>query len=346
MQKITIKNKGLWYPALVEKKTLNSAKQMKRFNNLYPKIYSIENLMLADEKARKGKPNQYGIQYHDRTREANIRALHEMLKNKTYVTSPYTTFTIYEPKERLVFRVPYFPDRIAHHAVMNVLKPIFLSVFTADSYSCIEGKGIHAAGESLKEALLDFDGTQYCLKLDITKFYPNVDHDVLKMLLRKKLKDRDLLWLLNGIIDSAPGIPIGNYISQYFANFYLTPLDRFVKERLRVLHYLRYADDLVILDKSKAHLHAILAEIRAYLRKYLKLEVKSNYQIFPVEVRGIDVLGYVFKHQYVRLRKRNKKNFARAIAKGKNQNSIASHLGWLKHCNGRHLAKKLLHDRL
>ena len=160
---------------------------MKRINNLYEKIYSIENLQLADEIARKGKLKQPGVIGHDRNREANIQKLHKMLKDKTYKTSEYTTFTIFEPKERLIFRLPYYPDRITHHAVMNVLELIFVSVFTADTYSCIKGKGIHAAANAVKHALRDVPGTQYCLKLDIRKFYPNVDHKILKQLLRRKI---------------------------------------------------------------------------------------------------------------------------------------------------------------
>src|SRR5689334_12630052 len=122
--------------------TFNSKGRMKRLNNLYPKIYSIENLVLADQRARKGKAHQYGVIVHDRSREENIRKLHVILKEKSYGTSDYKTFTIYEPKERLIFCLPYFPDRIAHHAVMNILEPIFVSTFTADTYSCIKGKGI------------------------------------------------------------------------------------------------------------------------------------------------------------------------------------------------------------
>jgi RNA-directed DNA polymerase len=134
---------------------------MKRIGNLYEQIYSIGNLQLADAIARKGKSKQPGVIGHDRNREENIQKLHEMLKNKTYQTSEYTTFTIFEPKERLIFRLPYFPDRILHHAVMNVLETIFVSVFTADTYSCIKGKGIHAAANAVKRALRDVDKTQF-----------------------------------------------------------------------------------------------------------------------------------------------------------------------------------------
>lgn len=188
---------------------------MKRINNLFQKICSIENLQLADTIARKGKSKQYGVLLHDRNKEANILALHQMLINKMYSTSPYSTFKIYEPKEREVFRLPYYPDRIVHHAIMLHLEAIFVSTFTTDTYSCIKGKGIHAAANAVKQALKDVPGTTYCLKLDVKKFYPNVDHLILKQLVRRKIKDADLLWLLDGIIDSAPGLPIGNYLSSF-----------------------------------------------------------------------------------------------------------------------------------
>lgn len=317
---------------------------MKRLGNLYSTIISIENLQLADEKARKGKKDTYGVKQHDKNREANIKALHQMLKDKTYKTSAYDTFTVFETKEREVFRLPYFPDRITHHAIMNVLEPIFVSVFTADTYSCIKGKGVHAASYALRAALKDVSGTQYCLKLDIKKFYPNIDHWTLKTLLKRKFKDKDLLWLLFEIIDSAPGVPIGNYLSQYFANFYLAYFDHWLKEQKRVKYYLRYADDLVILAPDKPSLHKLLADIKTYLNTNLKLTVKSNYQIFPVAARGIDFVGYVHYHKYVRMRKSIKQNFARMLSRRPNKASIASYNGWAKHCNSTHLIKKLLNE--
>ena len=255
---------------------------MKRLNKIYEKIISIENLMLADQKAQKGKSKQYGVVLHNKNQEENILKLHEMLKNKTYKTSEYKVFKVFEPKERDVYQLPFFPDRICHHAVMNVLEPIFVSVFTADSYSCIKGRGIHKATKNLRKALQNKEETTYCLKLDIKKFYPNIDHDILKALLRRKFKDEDLLWLIDEIIDSAPGLPIGNYLSQYLANFYLTYFDHWVKEDLGVKYYFRYADDIVILHKNKVYLNHILKTIENYFKKHLKLEVKQNWQIFPI----------------------------------------------------------------
>jgi len=317
---------------------------MKRIGNLYQQICSIENIELADSIARKGKLKQPGVIHHDRNREANILELHHMLKRKTYKTSEYTTFTIYEPKERLISRLPYFPDRITHHAVMNILEPIFVSTFTADTYSCIKGRGIHAAAGSVKRALRDQENTQYCLKLDIRKFYPSIDHEVLKQLLRKKFKDQDLLWLLDEIIDSAEGLPIGNYLSQYLANFYLAYFDHWIKEDRGVRYYFRYADDLVLLSGDKPYLHNLLGEIRTYLTDNLHLELKPNYQVFPVEARGIDFVGYVFYHTHTLLRKSIKQNFARMLKTRPNDKSIASYNGWASHCDSRHLMKKLLHE--
>lgn len=317
---------------------------MKRKGNLFQSIISIENLMKADEKSQKGKQKQYGVKLHNRNREKHIVQLHEMLKTKTYKTSEYDIFKVFEPKERDVYRLPYFPDRICHHAIMNVLEPVFVAVFTADSYSCIKGRGIHKASFNLRKALKDKEETIYSLKLDIKKFYPNVDHDILKALLRRKFKDDDLIWLLDEIIDSAPGLPIGNYLSQYLANFYLTYFDHWIKETLRLKYYFRYADDIVILHKDKKVLHRILNLIKSYFKLNLNLEVKENWQVFPIEKRGIDFVGYVHYHTHVRLRKSIKKRFAKMLKRKPNKGSIASYYGWAKHCNSKNLMKKLVQD--
>ncbi|MEQ1678599.1 MAG: reverse transcriptase domain-containing protein, partial [Chitinophagaceae bacterium] len=304
---------------------------MKRHNNLYQQIISLDNLRLAEAKARKGKQWQYGVQVFDRNAESNLLALQQMLIDKTYRTSAYTIFKVYEPKERDVYRLPYYPDRILHHAVMNVMEPLFVKTFTADTYSCIKKRGIHAAANAVKKALKDQPGTQYCLKMDVKKFYPSINHAVMKQLIRRKIKDADLLWLLDEIIDSADGLPIGNYLSQYLANFYLTYFDHWLKEQQQVKYYFRYADDLVILSHSKEHLHSLFTNIEQYLNEKLKLTVKSNWQVFPVAARGIDFVGYVFYHTHTRLRKGIKQNFARMMAKKPNTQSIASYCGWTKH---------------
>lgn len=314
---------------------------MKRWNGLFQQIISLENLYLADQKAAKGKAFQKGVQEHLANRDANLLALHNCLLSGKFKTSQYSTFTIYDPKEREISSLPFFPDRIVHHAIMNVLEPLFVSVFTKDTYSCIKERGIHTAANSVKAALRNQEQTKYCLKLDIQKFYPSVDNGILKMLLRRKIKDQDLLTLLDEIIDSAPGLPIGNYLSQYFANYYLTNFDHWLKEQMGVKYYFRYADDMVILNHDKAFLHFVLHQIKQYLTSELRLTVKDNYQIFPVTSRGIDFLGYVFFPTHTLLRKRIKQRFARAIASKADNASIAAYMGWAKHCNSRNLIKKL-----
>ena len=328
-------------------------KNMKRIGNLYSKIIDINNLRLADEKARKGKMKSYGIKLHDKNREDNILKLHEQLKNKTYKTSEYNIFKIYEPKERDIYQLPYFPDRIVHHAVMNILEPIWVSIFTSDTFSCIKGRGIHGCWKKVKEALKDEEGTKYCLKIDIRKYYPTINHDILKSLIRKKIKCKDTLHLLDEIIDSADGIPIGNYLSQYFANIYLTYFDHYVKEKMKVKYYYRYADDMVFLHSNKKELRKIYKEINTYLKDELKLDIKHNYQIFPTQVRGIDFVGYVFRSSHILIRKKIKQNFCRKIAKllkrkiNKEQlkQGIAAYLGWCKYSNSINLLNKLTHER-
>jgi len=225
---------------------------------------------------------------------------------------------------------------------MNILDPIFVANFTADTYSCIKGKGIHACANAVKKSLKDVPGTTYCLKIDIKKFYPSINHNILMSLLRRKFKDNDLLWLLDEIIDSADGLPIGNYLSQYLANFYLSYFDHWIKENKAVKYYFRYADDIVILASDKSYLHNLLIDIKIYFKHYLKLQVKNNHQVFPVEARGIDFVGYKFYNTHTLLRKQIKKNFAKMLKNNPNEASIASYKGWAKHCNSKNLLNTLL----
>lgn len=265
---------------------------MKRLDNLYEQVISIDNILLADQNARKGKSRQSGIFSFDKDFDQNIANIYRELVTGTYQVSPYKCFKIFEPKERDIYMLPY-RDRIVQHLVILILEPMFVSVFTADSYICIKGKGIHAAVRKLKKTLKDTENTTYCLQLDVRKFYPSVNHHILKALLRRKIKDQEFLKLLDIIIDSALGLPIGNYTSQFFANFYLTYFDHWIKEVRVVKYYFRYADDIIILTRCKIDLRKLFFKIEEYLNKKLALEVKSNWRIFPVVV-GIDFLGYVF----------------------------------------------------
>jgi retron-type reverse transcriptase len=324
---------------------------MKRFPNLYEQVCAYDNLVAAAENARKGKGRQGTVKAFYRDFENNIRQLQEELLNHTFRTSVYSIFTVYEPKERIIYRLP-FRDRVVHWAIMLIVEPIWVRNFTRDTYSCITGRGIHAAFRKLKKDLKDVEGTQYCLKLDIRKFYPTIDHDILKQVIRKKIKDAALLQLLDGIIDSVPpceGVPIGNYLSQFFANLYLSEFDHLLKEQYKVKYYYRYADDIVILDSSKERLHGLLIAISNYVQSERRQQLKSNFQIFPVASRGIDFVGYVFYHTHIRTRKRNKQALARQLAKLRKKDlsereimlRIASRVGFIQHCNSINLFNKL-----
>ena len=325
---------------------------MKRINNIYERIISIENLYLADENARKKKEKTYGVMLHDKNREENIKKLHENLKNKQHKTSCYRIFKIYEPKERTIYQLPYYPDRIVHHAIMNVLEPVWVDSFIKHTYSCIKKRGIHGCQEAVKRAMRDIEGTKYCLKIDVRKFYPSIDHNILKDIIRKKIKCKDTLDLIDEIIDSAEGVPIGNYLSQYMANLYLSYFDHWIKEDLNVKYYFRYADDMVFLHPNKSELWNIYNKVDGYLRGNLNLQIKDNYQVFPVDIRGLDFVGYVFKHDYVLIRKSIKIKFTRKVRKLKKKEvdenqfkqKTSGWYGWCKHANAINLLKKYSYD--
>lgn len=322
---------------------------MKRIGNLYTKIYDLDNLCFAYNKAKTGKSKSKGVIQFESDLDNNILQIQKELIEQTYITSEYNVFTIRDPKERTIYSLP-FRDRVVQHAIMNIIESLWTSVFISQSYSSIKGKGIHGAWKHIRRDLKNWKQTQYCLKMDITKFYPSINHHIMKQIIRKKIKDEKLLHLLDGIIDSAPGMPIGNYLSQFLANLYLSYFDHWLKEVKRVKYYYRYADDLIILGDSKQDLHLLRIDIQTYLSENLKLKLKSNYQVFPIVSRGIDFIGYVFFHTHTMLRKRIKKNFCRCVAKLNRKVmtakdfriKICSWLGWCKYCNSKNLIKTII----
>lgn len=332
---------------------------MKRYGNLYEKICSIDNLKLAHKNAQKGKGWYQEVKMVNSNPDYYLGVLQDMLINKTYKTSEYETFMKNDTgKVRKIYKLPYFPDRICQWAILQVIEPILLKNFIADTYSAIPGRGIHKALERIDKAVQnDVVGTQYCLKLDAKKYYPSINHDILKNKYRRLFKDKDLIWLLDEIIDSTPGdtgIPIGNYISQYSGNFYFSEFDHWIKETKHIKYYFRYMDDIVILGKSKEELHQLRKEIDVYFKIKLKLKIKENWQVFPTFVRGIDFVGYRTFLNYKLLRKTTCKNFKvkmnkikKKIRNGKQMNysewcSIHSYQGWLIHCDSYRLNQKYI----
>ena len=326
---------------------------MKRYGNLYHKIYALDNIELAHKNARRGKSHYSEVKMVDNAPKEYFIKIHNMLKNKTFSNSGYKVFKLFDKgKERVIFKLPYFPDRIIHHCIMNVLEPIWTKTLITDTYSSLKGRGIHKGVKRIKKALRDRENTKYCLKMDVRKFYPSIDHSILKQIIRRKIKDRDLLWLLDTIIDSAEGVPIGNYLSQYFANLYLSEMDHWLKEQKKCKYLFRYCDDIVILHSNKIFLSNLRKEISDYLNNNLSLSLKNNWQIFPVDKRGIDFLGYRFFHGYTLLRKEIANKFKKRMKHVKRMrsmlapinilNSVMSYWGWMKHANCYRLSDKYI----
>lgn len=348
---------------------------MKRVGNLYKEICSMDNLRKAHQNARKGKGWYEEVKAVNADEETYLTALQEMLVNHTYHTSEYESFIKKENgKEREIFKLPYFPDRICQWAILQVIEPYLLRNFTKNTYSAIPDKGIHAALHDVQQAMWrDSENCQYCLKLDVRKYYPSINHKILKDKFRRIFKDPELLWLLDEIIDSIctanienlrdiwlldedidpeTVIPIGNYLSQYCGNFYLSAFDHWLKEVKHVKHVFRYMDDIVIFGRTKEELHALRLEIDDYFRAEMRVAIKGNWQVFPTFVRGVDFVGYRVFLNFTLLRKSGCIKFKKKMLqiKEKVENgqlmnysewcSVNSYKGWLKHCDSYRLQEK------
>jgi retron-type reverse transcriptase len=282
-------------------------KDSKRLKNIYPLVFDAENLIRSQYNAQRSKKESAEIRKFNENISDNLYKLYEMLKSETYQPGKYRTKTVYETKKRVLMIAPFFPDRIIHHCIINVLGNVWARSFIDNTYACIKGRGIHKCMEDIhSDLLVHRKRTKYCLKIDVKKFYDNVDHSVLKTMLRYRIADESMLRLLDTIIDSTgtdKGLPIGNYTSQYLANLYLSYFDRWAKEEVNLRYYYRYMDDIVILHRSKEYLHDILDQIGLYFGAELKLEIKHNWQIFPVDARGIDFVGFKQNHYGILLRK-------------------------------------------
>lgn len=281
---------------------------MKRLGHIWYKVISKENLRLALHNAARGKTSRSSVMRVLENEEYYIDKLHTMLATGTFTTSKYSIRTIYEPKQRDIYCLPFFPDRIVHHAIMNVLEESWDKSLIYDTYSCRKGKGQHRGSTRCMSFVHKYG---YVLKCDISKFYPSVDHEVLKKILRRKIKDIYLLKLLDDIIDSAnycgttpvgKNVPIGNLLSQWFGNLYLNELDRYIKNELKCKAYIRYCDDFVLFADDKQMLHQWRDKIRVFIETKLKLKF-SKCAIYPT-TQGVDFLGYRHFNGYLLLRKR------------------------------------------
>lgn len=342
---------------------------MKTFENIYSEIISLPNLYRAFEKAKLGKKKQRTVEF-ERNLHENLLNLHCELLDKTYKILPYFTFYVTDYKKRKIM-CPNFRDQVVQHAIFNYLEQIYENLFIYDSYACRKDKGTHKACSRLKKFIGKHSNEDYFLKCDITKYFYSIDHQKLKILIGKKIKDENTLWLINKIIDShaeeeipshinnpsckkqEKGIPIGNLMSQLFANIYLNELDYFVKHNLRIKHYIRYVDDFVILGKSYDEMRDNLFKIQNYLAEnlFLKLEEKKV-QINKI-CFGVDFVGYVCFRKFIKVRTRNYRRFIKKLnvkileyyigrlSFDKICMSFASYKGHLSHTNSQGIKNRI-----
>lgn len=324
---------------------------MKSYNNLWNKFVSFNNLYSAYLKAKKAKPGSLEIREYFFNYEKELFQLQRTLIKGNYNLSKYTSFKIYKPKERTIKYVN-FKDRVLHHAVINVIEPIFDKSFIFDSYACRKKKGTHLAMKRLRAIIQSGNAPKYYLKCDIKKYFPNIDQDILKRVITKKIKDKRLLNIIYKIIDSDhsefgthKGIPIGNLTSQLFANIYLNQLDQYIKQELKIKYYFRYVDDLLIFSNTKKELHIYKSKIRKFLKKELYLQIPKPKTRIGLLKTGVDFVGYQIYPEYIRVRKSNLRNFLkRTKTRIKNnseslliESSINSWLGYSLHANTRKL---------
>lgn len=285
---------------------------MRRANNLVAEVADIDNLRLAFWKARKGKSYAWEVWRYRRDLEQNLRRLQEQILDGNVETGHYRFFKIFDPKERRIC-APAFEEQVLHHALMNICHPFFERAQIFDSYACRKGKGTYAA---LAQARIYTRRYRFFLKLDVQKFFDSIHHGALKNQLHRLIKDHWVLAIFYKIIDSyrsdgneGRGVPIGNLSSQYFANHYLSGLDHFIKETLKIRAYVRYMDDIILWHDDKNVLKNARRAVQDFVEMHLQCALKPP--LLNYCSRGIPFLGYLVFPYYLRLSQRSKKRFIR-----------------------------------
>lgn len=292
---------------------------MKRHNHLWASITSFENLLLAAHKAQKGKRFRQNVLEFNYGLEGNLLELQRQLNSQTYQPGNYRTFEIFEPKPRIIAAAPYL-DRVVHHALCNIIIPIFERSFIRDSYANRSGYGTHRALQRFTQFARS---SRYVLQCDVQKYFPSIDRQILKSLIRRKIRCPDTLWLIDAIINNGNhvpipvqyfpgdtlltplerpmGLPIGNLTSQFFANIYLNGLDHFVQEQLKVPKYLRYVDDFALFGDDHSKLSAAREKIEAYLAT-LRLKIHPIKSQLSETKYGANFVGFRVFQNLVRVR--------------------------------------------
>ncbi len=330
----------------------------KTIRNEFDKKLTYENLLKAHKLSRKGKGYRKEIILFNLKQEEYIMWLYEKLKNGTYKHSGYTVFYVTEPKLRKIEKSIYL-DRIVHRWVVdNFLETYFVPTFINTSYACLKGRGMHKACLDVQKAMQHLERTwkdYYILKMDVRKYFQNIDKGILYKTLVKKIQDTKLLWLLKEIIYSNEGdigLAIGNYTSQMFANIYLNEIDQYVKHVIHCKYYFRYLDDSICMFKTKEEAKEVLEKIKKFLWNKLKLELNEKTQIFKNK-QGINFCGYKINPYRLKIRDRGKRKLKKKIKELKYmirtekidskeaRKYLCGHFGYIKYANVNNLSNKL-----
>lgn len=337
---------------------------MKTARHLFHRIASFETVLAAASMAARGKGSKRPVLQFFMCLEDNVWKIVSDLKNKSYRPGPYTTFAIYHPKPRMISAAPFY-DRVVHHALISVIGPILERTFIFDTFANRKDKGTHRAIMRYQQCLRKY---RYALKCDVRKFFPSIDHIILKSLLRRKIACSDTLWLIDTIIDNSNrqeehlhyfpgddlfmpferrrGLPIGNLTSQFFANYYLCFLDHFVKESLRCKGYVRYVDDFVLFSDSKSQLWLWHEAVERYLEQFRLILNPSRTALFPTS-DGRPFLGQRIFRSYRLLPSANVRAAKRRVNAGSKvgyeelRQSIAGWVGHARQADTFHLLQSM-----
>lgn len=316
----------------------------------YADIISINNLLKAWKEFLRGKKKRKDVNIFSLHLMDNLFDLHEELKNKKYKHDDYEAFGISDPKPRKIHKATV-RDRLVHHVLYEALSPEFNQRFISDSYSCRLNKGMHRALERFKiySNKVSKNNTKTCwiLKCDIRKFFASIDHSILMSILEKYISDEDILWLLSNVINSfhstAPGkgLPLGNLTSQLLVNIYMNEFDQFVKHKLKIKYYIRYADDFVVFDSHRENLENLIIIFSHFLQEKLKLQLHPHKVFIKTLTSGVDFLGWVHFPNHRVLRTVTKKRMLKKIRSDSRPEVLVSYLGMLEHGNAYTLRKNI-----
>jgi RNA-directed DNA polymerase len=322
-----------------------------QFSHTYNDIVSLENLLQAWKEFVVGKKRRRDVQEFESNLMNNIINLHNDLITKRYTHSPYTPFNISDPKPRSIHKAAV-RDRLLHHAIHRLMYPFFDRVFIADSYSCRDNKGTHKALDRFREfgfkVSKNHTKTAWVLKCDIKKFFASINQNVLMAILVKYIPDQEVLWLLDRIIlsfyakDPGVGLPLGNLTSQLLVNVYMNQFDQFVKHRLKIKYYIRYADDFVFLSHDKDYLLELLPRVGEFLLEELRLNLHPGKISITTIASGVDFLGWVHFPDHRVLRTVTKRRMLKGVKNSKGKREVVqSYLGLANHGNTNKLRTKM-----